>query len=489
MKVKVVVTIVAVLAVMLVSSVVLAARFPTLGVGKGSSDIWVMNLHETEDANVVASYVDQDGNEDSSVGGTVDPLGNTSFPASSSGLANDWLGSMVLYSDRELASIAELYWRNQPRRDGWSGAAYSGYSEGRTEFLFPYVLKSASHKSIVTIQCVDTVDCDISMTYRGRDGNEVNGNPFTDTIEADSQESYDLWDPTLNPNIPDQGDTPDPWYGCMAVTSGQDIAGVAVVHFRRGHAAAYNAFVPGTDTETYMPFVLRRYIGGKWKRWTQIVAQNLNNYEITVYGTFYHRDGGAPLLTFSDTIPAYTSHWYNTRHGGHVPGGPSTFDALGNKFLGSAVISSTEPIVALSTVLREGVAGASQGLPYGSGTLVYPVVYRTKGGGRWTGYSAVVVQNLDPDDAITVHAQFLNSDGTVGVEFDADIPANSAHSYNTRLGAQTPGGAGTYDPLGTSWVGTAIVSTTSPAGIVGMVQNTMKGSDYAYMTNYNPVQQ
>ncbi|NIN66162.1 MAG: hypothetical protein GTO63_16005 [Anaerolineae bacterium] len=238
-----------------------------------------------------------------------------------------------------------------------------------------------------------------------------------------------------------------------------------------------------------MPFVLRRYISGEWKRWTQIVAQNLNNYEITVFATFYDREGGAPLLTFSDTIPAYSSHWYNTRHGAQVPGGASTFDALGDEFLGSAVISSTEPIVGLSTVLREGVAGASQGLPYGSGTLVYPVLYRTKGGGQWTGYSAVVVQNLDPDDAITVHAQFLNSDGTVGVEFDADIPANSAHSYNTRLGAQTPGGAGTYSPLGTSWVGTAIVSTTSPDGIVGMVQNTMKGSGYGYMTNYNPVEQ
>jgi len=186
MRARVLGGIVAVLAVLLISSVAVA-QYPGQGVGQGSSDIWVMNLDETLDAGVVASYVNQNGVSDSTVGGTIAPLGNTSFPASSSGLANDWLGSMVLFSDRELASVAELHWQNVPTGDGWSGAAYSGYSEGVNELFFCHIAKTPHAKSISTIQCVDTVPCEVFMTYRDRDGVEVAGNPFVETMPADPQ--------------------------------------------------------------------------------------------------------------------------------------------------------------------------------------------------------------------------------------------------------------------------------------------------------------
>ncbi len=486
MKVKVVGTMVAVLAVMLVSSVVLAV-FPTQGVGQGSSDIWVMNLHGTEDANVVASYIDQDGNEDSSVGGTIDPLGNTSFPASGSGLGNDWLGSMVLYSDRELASIAELFWRNVPKGDGWSGASYSGYSEGATDIFFPYVLKTPHHKSIVTIQCVDTVDCDVSMTYRDRDGNVITGSPFADTIQADSQESYDLWDPTLNANIPAQVDTPSPWFGSLAVTSTGDIAGVVVVHYRFGYANASNSFVPGSDTEIYFPLVRRRNFGGLWRSqsdWSSIIVQNMNNYPIDVFHSYYDRAGGAPLLTFSDTIPALSSHGYSTRYGADVPA--STFDPLGTRFLGSAIVSSTDSIVGVCTNLRypsDGLAGAYNGIPDGASSLTFPREYRTKSGGKWTGYSGLVVQNLDPSSAATVYHNWYLSDGTLQLQFIDVIPANSSHGYNTRYDADVP--ASTFNSLGNNWAGTVIMTTTNPVGIVGLSQDHIKGTGYIYHSIYN----
>lgn len=483
MKVRVIGTIVAVLAVMLVSSVVLAA-FPTQGVGRGSSDIWVMNIYGTEDANVVASYVDQDGNEDSSVGGTVDPLGNASFPASSSGLGNDWLGSMVLYSDRELASVAELFWRNVPKGDGWSGASYSGYSEGANEVFFPAIAKTPHHRSILTIQCVDTVDCGVFMTYRDRDANVITGSPFQETIEADSQESYDLWDPTLNPNIPDQAYTPAPWFGSLQVTSTQKIAGVQVTHYRQGYASAYNSFVPGSDTEIYFPTVGRRNFGGLWRGqsdWTAIGVQNMNTFSVTAYVNIYDRDG-LLALQFTDDIPGLSSHAYNTRFGGNVAA--STFDPLGDRFMGSAIISSTNPIVGSCTVVRYpsgGSAGTYNGLSSGSSTLMYPVAYRAKSGGKWVNYSSVVVQNMDPDNPITVYHQWLNSDGTLGVAFTDNIPAKSSHGYSTRYGTFAP----TLAPLGNSWAGTVVISTTSSPGISGVVLNTTQGTGYMYLSEYN----
>ena len=88
MRMKAMAGVVGLLATLLVFSVV-GAIFPAQNYGQGSSDVWVMNLNETEDANVVAAYIDQNGNPDATVGATIDPLGNTSFPASSSGLADD----------------------------------------------------------------------------------------------------------------------------------------------------------------------------------------------------------------------------------------------------------------------------------------------------------------------------------------------------------------------------------------------------------------
>ena len=481
MRTKVLAGTIAVLAVILLTSVAVA-QYPVQTIGQGNSDIWVMNLDETDVANVVASYVDQDGNVDASVGGPIASMGNTSFPAASSGLGNNWLGSMVLFSDKPLASLAELYWQNVPTGDGWSGAGYSGYSEGANDLFFPYIMKTKHQRSIATIQCVDTVDCDITMVYRDRDGNLVAGT-YQDTIEPDSQESYDPWD--LNPNVPS---LPAGWFGALRVTSAQDIAGVVVMHWRQGYASAYNSFVPADDTEIYMPFIKRRDFTGSWggvSDWSSIIVQNMATYPITVYHSYYDRTGGAPLLTFSDTIPALASQGYNTRYG--INGlTPEIYNPLGNRFLGSAIVTSTDPIVAACSTIRVplgGLAGSYQGSPGGSGKLIFPRLYRTKNGGAWTGYSGLIVQNLDPDNSADVHVEFLDSDGTLGVQFDDTIPANASHGYNTRYDADQP--AGIFNGLGTNWSGSAIITTDNVVGIVGITQDHVAGVGYLYHMMYD----
>jgi len=475
----------AVLAGLLVSSVILA-YFPEQGLGQGNSDIWVMNLHGTLDATVVTRYFDQGGNPTDGPGASISPLGNASFPASSSGLADNWLGSMVLYSNRELASVAELHWRSLPVGDGWSGAAYAGYSEGGNELFFPGIAKTLFHRTIVTIQCVDTTDCDVSMTYRNLNGTTVAGSPFADTIYADAQESYDLHDPTLNPNIPTG--LPTPWYGSLQVTSANKMAGVMVVHWARGYAAAYNPIVPGTDTVIYFPAVNRRNFTGDWtgpSDWQGLTVQNLNNSEITVHVEIYAWGGGAPVLDFYDDIPAYSVGLYNTRYGGSVD--RSVFDALGDIFVGSAVVTCNMPIGGLSGGVRFpswGMAAGYQAASSGSNRLVNPLVYRVKSGAKWLNYSTIAVQNLDPNNDVDVQVQFLNSNGTVGVGFPDTIPANSIAAYSTRYGGAT------YEPLGTSWAGSVVVTTDDPAGtITGVIASYTQGSGgYVYMTSNNLIQ-
>jgi hypothetical protein len=490
MKTKAIAVVVGVLAVMLVASVA-TATFPTDSVGQGSSDIWVMNL-ESSEANVVAAYYNRTGGTpDASVGGTIDPWGNASFPAASSGLGDDWLGSMVLYADKELASAAELYWQNVPRGDGWSGAGYLGYSEGSNEFYLPGVAKTPYHRSIVTVQCVDTVDCPIWITYRGVDGGLVGDSPYTEVIEADSQETHDLHDPSLNPNIPDIPDDQS-WFGTVQVTSTQQIAGVVVTHWMQGYAAGNNGLVPGTDTTVYFTSLNKRNFGGEWKGqsdWSGFSIQNINAVPIVVYASVYGSAGGPAIVTFSDTIPALSSHNYNLRTGSDIPA--STFDPLGTVFLGTATVTSENAIVGAASGVRfpsGGLAGGYLGVTHGANKLVIPAAFRAKSGSKWLAYSALAVQNVDPNDDCDVTLTYYNSDGTQGVQFGDTIPANAVHAYSTRAGGNTPDGAATFNPLGDSWSGTVVVTTDDPGdSVTGVMTNQIEGSNYIYMWTYNAV--
>lgn len=482
MRFRLLATIGIVLGLMLVASVVLAG-YPDQEVGRGNTTTWVMNVHETLEANVVASYVDRAGYEASNTTQTISPTGNASFPALDSGVRAGWLGSTVIHSLRPLASVAQIAWEDVPQGDGWTGAAYTEIGEGATQIFFPATSKTAYHRSITSIQCLDSEDCPIYMTYRDREGNIVTGSPFVDTVEARSQETYDLWDSSVNPNIPDDVSMPPAWHGGLQVTSTQHVAGVSVKHWRPGYAAAHNSLARSTDTEIYFPSVNRRN-WNNWKGasdWSGLTVQNVSYFAITVRVNFYDRDGNLKL-SFTDEVPANSPHAYNTRYGGSVD--PSTFDDLGNRFLGSTIVTSTHPILGACTLVRyanDGLAGAYDGVASGSSKLLFPVAYRALEGTTWRKYSGVVVLNMDPQHEITVYAQWHQPDGTLKVEFSDTIPANSSYGYNTRYGGSA------FEILGDDWAGTVIVTTTSPAGIAGAVTSHIGGSGQMYLTMYDAV--
>jgi len=487
MRIKVLAILGSILGMMLGASVALGS-YPDQAVGLGNAEIWVVNLHESLDANVVVSFFDRDGFETDSEQATIDYLGNHSFPASTPDVDSGWLGSVAIDSLRPIASIAETVWEEVPADDNWTGAAFTDFSQGAQEIFFPAVSKTDRQESIMTIQCLDAEDCQVSMTYRDRDGNVITGSPFSDVIESYSQESYDLWDPSLNANVPDQQYTEAPWYGSLRVVSRQEIGGVQVTHWHLGYAGAHNSCIPGEDREIYFPSVKRRNFTN-WtgdSDWSALTVQNLNAVAITANLSFYDRDGISELA-FTDTIPAYSSHAYNTRYGGSVPA--STFEELEHPFLGSAVVTSTEPILGTCNLIRgpSTLAASYNGVPGGVGEVVFPVAYRTKSGSSWTGYSGVIVQNLDPEDQITVCTDWRDQDGDSLLDFCDQIAANARHGYNTRYGGDTPGGKDAYNPLGEEWTGSVVVTTTSSAGIAALVESTISGADYTYFMQYNGV--
>jgi hypothetical protein len=219
-------------------------------------------------------------------------------------------------------------------------------------------------------------------------------------------------------------------------------------------------------------------------------VQNLSTFPISVHVSLYGTAGGPAVLTFSDTIPGDSNHQYNLKAGGNVPYPEIFEDNLPNPFLGTAKVTSTHPIVGAASGVRVpsgGLAGAYLGVPGGTNKLVYPAIFRVKNGPKWTNYSSVAVQNIDPNDSVDVTVKFMNSDGTVGFQFGDTIPANSLHGYSTRYGGSAPGGATAFETqLGDSWSGSVVVTADDPV-ITGVATNQTMGTGYTYMAVYNAV--
>jgi hypothetical protein len=318
------------------------------------------------------------------------------------------------------------------------------------------------------------------MTYRDEDGNLVSGSPFLDTIESYSQETYDVWDATVNPNIPNDTQMPANWWGSLQVTSTQSIAGVARSHCCLGYSLSYNAVPATTATEVFFPGYVRRNWSnwGGQSDWSNISVYNLNDIEITVYLSFY-KDQAEPTLSFTHTIPARGSKSYNAKTSTQFP-----FDELPNPFIGSAVVTSTHPIVGSGSIVRApsgGVSGGHYGYSEGYQRLVFPVAYRVNDEGAWGQWSGVGVQNVDPDNQITVYFQWLDSAGNVLLNSYANVPPYAAGGYNTRYSGDA------FEALGDDWTGTVVVTTTSPAGVAGLILNQTLTPGYMYIAQYNGI--
>jgi hypothetical protein len=150
------------------------------------------------------------------------------------------------------------------------------------------------------------------------------------------------------------------------------------------------------------------------------------------------------------------------------------------------VVTSTYPIVGSCGITRAPggqLAAAYYGLARGYSRLVFPVAYRVKEESAWRHYSGIGIQNVDPENAISVHLEWMGSDGEVLLEFDDDtIPPYATHGYNTRYSDDQA-----YGDLGDSWRGTVIVTTDSPLGIAGVILNQATLADYQYVSQYNGV--
>lgn len=428
------------------------------GIGTGSSTVVVQNTSATE-ASVQADFINPSGWTDHTEVTSIPPRGSYEFDVADTPLSSNWVGSMILSSDKPLVALNNLIWTGGTKGDGTSAGTYTAFDEGDTTVYLPFLSTSKGQYSTFSIQNADRGSAHIYIKYIDREGNESAS--VEDDIPEGAQRTYDLRSP--GGKVPYLGDT---WWGAVVVSSSKNLVGVATVHWKEC-SGAYNGFASG-DTTVYIPSIYRRQRDGAWKQSSNITVQNLSDSNpATVRLYFYGESGGPAILDFEDTIPANSSHAYNTKAGDNVPA--TTFEPLGTWHIGPVVIDSDQPIVAVALTKwwDEVFAGIYNSQTRGATELFVPDVARTKSGGGWDRNTAMVVQNLSPSDDATVHLYFYHRDGSLKLDFEDTIPASSCHEYNTRAGGSVP--RSTFSPLGTDFLGSVYITSSQP--VIGIVNS------------------
>ena len=431
----------------LVFSMMLATLVSAQGLspGSGSTNFTVMNLDPSTESTVMAAYINENGVVDAEIPKTVQPQSSEGFPISESGLPDGWSGSVILSADTEVVAFAQMSWMSGTYGDGTTAAAYNGFGAGVNKLYFPSLAaRDGKQFSRLTIQSaeaqsqVDTIN--VSITFYDRLGN-ISLGPINDTILKGTQKTWDLLSDVSLPTTTPPGDG---WLGAAVVESTSPIAGVSTMHWKE-YSAAYSGLTGG-GTFAYLPSATRRLPTGSWLQYTGVIAQNLdisNAADVTV--SWYDRAGNE-LYSFTDSIPANSSHGYNTRHtlASDIPdANVAAFEtALGADWNGSVVIESTggEEIVVIANLQwtsdhpAKASASAYSSEPAGYAELYIPATYRRTDAASWYQFSGLIVQNVGSSACVDFDIEWRDRSGSLLLDFQDSLDPYIAHGYNTKAG-------------------------------------------------------
>jgi hypothetical protein len=437
--------------------------------GTGSADVTVMNADTAASSTVVAQYYNQDGTLAGSRNVNLAALGSAQLRAADAGLPDSWKGSMVLSSTTELASVATIQWSGNPLGDGIEADSYSGFVAGAIRMNMPFAVYAPNAQyTVFSIQNTENVVANITMKYYNRDG--VLDFTITDSIPINGQKMYDLHTP--GPKIPVWANssyytTKGNWTGALLIETGGADQKVAAVgnNFWPRYSVAYNGSSEGA-TKVFIPSVERRNTNGgdPWLGHTVIAVQNLGGSATNLTLRFVNANTGLVDLTIGPiAVAANAAKGFNTRAGGDVPA--STFNVLGNSWVGSAIVESdSQQVAAISYSLRprDNESGSATGasLVNAGNSTFLPEIYQIgpAGAGR-TQWSLLRLQSVTTSQA-TVTMKFYNRDGTEVVAARQDFTIDGEKSKNFNLKGDTP------INLGTNWSGAIYITSNQPLAVV-----------------------
>lgn len=242
------------------------------------------------------------------------------------------------------------------------------------------------------IQNLDTLNpASVVVSYYDSNGTRIAGADKSLTIPAGGQVTVVQYtdDPALSGMFSAVVSSDRP----LAVIVNQQTAPTGLTYMRSTPPfASYTGFESGA-TQMTLPEIMHNWYG----YYTEFFVQNVGTGPANVGVTYYPGMAGASGVTQNVNIPQYASHRFSQKDMSSLraPGGTYV-----GRFIGSAVITSTQPIVAVVNEHNEGARKlfTYNGFSSGATDLVCPSILR--GHYRW--YTSLSIANPSLSQAATV---------------------------------------------------------------------------------------
>jgi hypothetical protein len=354
-------------------------------------------------------------------------------------------------------------------------------------FLPSLAQRPGAQDTVIAVQSADAASTSetvgFSIKFYNRDG--LLTHTINDTVNKGAQKSYTLTDIST----PLFAATGGNGAAVIEATNPSDLLAASTTMHWANYSAAYSA-VTGGGAKISLPSATRRIPDGtNWFQYTGVIVQNLDpTLSADARVTWYDRLGNS-LHIFTDTIPANSSHGYNTRFidTSNVPNTSwATLPVdLGNDWNGSVVIESVgagaAELVAVANLQwfmyhpsSPNSASAYTSFASGTETVFVPATFRrnTAGAAPWIQFTGLIVQNVGDTACNNFNVSWLARGETVPeLTYTDSLEPNISHGYNTSVGADIPSGSDPAD-LGDDFRGAVTISGAAGCELVA-IHNTV----------------
>ncbi len=297
--------------------------------------------------------------------------------------------------------------------------------------------QSVSYTSGIQIQNLSSTTANATVTYYNQDGSQAASQSF----QIPGNQSYVVFGNTMQ--------APAGFSGSAVVSADQPIvANVNLLGSNPTTGESYDGLNNPTTSE-FLPLFQQGNSGYN----SSLYIQNASSSQNSVSVQF--NSGGSTVSTKSFTLPANGSVTVD-----------SSNDGISGRFIGSAVITGSQPIAAALNQTNGSILFSSTGNPTGSSTIYAPLIMTNNSG--WT--TSLQVQNV----------------GTQATTASLYLNGGSSAIAQAQLG---PGQSVSWYPVpgtvsGSRFIGSATVTSSGGVPLVGVVNelNQTTGQGMAYST-------
>ena len=304
-----------------------------------------------------------------------------------------------------------------------------------------------SYTTGIQVQNLESADASVTLTFYKKDG--TIDTTINDTITANNSKTY-------FPLGVSSG-----FDGSVIISSDKQIAAISNVLGNNGDAAASYIGASAGSTTVYLPLLMKNNSG--FNTWFNV--QNVGTADATVNVNYSDGTTAGPI-----TIKPGAAHTFFQSTESHT------------KAVFSAVITSTQPIVAAVIEESSDVMFAYSGFASGSTNPVMPLI-NANNSGYITG---VQIQNLGSSDTQVTVTYTPSAAGTACTETKT-IKAGESETFALAAFSQTVSGENCAD--GATFVGSARVtanSTNQPLAVI--VNQLLPGVNGEAYSGFDPAQ-